>query len=106
MTVKRHAIGVVALILLAVGGWLTVFPSEWAGGQSLRAASLRLGPFLVVLWLAFPQLARLPAWLLSTVPVLVLLLAFRPRWFFIALPVVLALAILRPRSSTRRGNSG
>jgi len=95
--VRHHAIGVLALILLTTGVavWWHPIPGAW--GQSVKAACFRLGPFLAVLWLAYPQVCKLPVWILWTIPVLVALLVLRPRWFLLALPIVLLLAILQPR---------
>ena len=94
--IRRHLLGLFGILLLCGGLVLTALPSPWEGMESFRAASLRLGPFLVVIWLAFPQLQRLPSWLLWTFPLLLFLLAFRPRWFLVILPLVLALAFINP----------
>ncbi len=55
-----------------------------------------------VIWLAYPEVARLPRWLLGTVPVLAVFLALRPKLFLIAVPVVIALAILKPKAPRQR----
>lgn len=102
---RRHLVGVLGAVLLVVGVGLTVFPPSGGNTESIRAAALRLGPFLLVLWLAFPQLERLPEWFFWLLPILIYLLAFRPRWFFLALPFVLAAAILMPRRRTKTSQS-
>lgn len=102
---RRTLIGLLGAVLLAIGALLSVWPTGVGYHESLRAASLRLGPFLIVLWLAFPQLEKLPEWFFLAMPVLVYLLAFRPRWFFVALPFVLALAFLLPRPKKRTSSA-
>lgn len=95
--IRHHLIGVIALVLLATGVAVWWHPLPWPWYESLKAACFRLGPFLAVLWLAYPQVKKLPPWLVWTVPLLVALLVLRPRWFLLALPVVVLLAILQPR---------
>lgn len=100
---RRHAIGVIALILLlgAVGLW--IWPLDNASWhEMLKAACWRLGPCMAVLWLAYPQVNRLPAWLLGAIPLLLVILAAKPKWLLIAIPIIIALAILKPRSPSGR----
>ena len=99
---RRHAIGIIAVVLLLGAAALWIWPLEASWYEPLKAACSRLGPFMAVLWLAYDEVKRLPPWLLATVPGLVLVLAVRPRWFLIALPIVIALAILKPRAPSRR----
>jgi hypothetical protein len=100
--VRRHAIGIIAVVLLVSAAALWIWPLEVSWHEPLKAACSRLGPFMAVLWLAYNEVKRMPPWLLATIPALVLVLAVRPKWFLIALPIVIALAILRPRSPSRR----
>jgi len=100
--VRRHAIGIIAVVLLLGAAALWIRPLELSWYEPLKAACSRLGPFMAVLWLAYNEVKRLPPWLLATVPALVVVLAIRPRWFLIALPIVIALAILKPRAPSRR----
>jgi len=73
-------------------------PLEVSWYEPLKSACSRLGPCMAVLWLAYPQVKRLPPWLLGAVPLLVVILAVRPKWFLIALPIVILLAFLRPKA--------
>ena len=99
---RRHMIGIIAIVLLLAAAALWIWPLDASWYEPLKAACSRLGPFMAVLWLAYNEVRRLPPWLLATVPALVLVLAVRPRWFFIALPIVIALVILRPKAPKRR----
>jgi hypothetical protein len=58
---------------------------------------LRLGAIMAVWWLAYPDLRRLPAWLLASMPVLVIVLARWPRYIFLVVPLIVILAVLKPR---------
>ncbi len=73
---------------------MRIFPGEGAALKQLYAACCRLGPALVALWLAYPQLERLPGWLLQVIPLVVILGAYRPRILLVAIPIVIALVVL------------
>jgi hypothetical protein len=97
---RRHAIGIIAVVLLAASAallvWQTVDPTDnWR--LALMGATVRVGVLMVVVWLAYDELKRLPSWLWGTFPVLLVILAVRPRYLLIAVPIVIALAILKPR---------
>lgn len=94
---RRHAVGVIAIVLLLLAAWYWVSPPTGPAGQELQAAFGRIGGVMVVVWLAYDQLKRVPSWLFWTLPVLLFALAFRPRWLLVLVPLVFALAILRPR---------
>lgn len=98
---RRHVIGIIAVVLLLGAAALWIWPFEAGWHAPLKAACSRLGPFMAVLWLAYHEVKRMPPWLLATIPALVLVLAVRPRWFLIALPIVIAMAILKPRARPR-----
>ncbi len=90
--------------LRAKAGWIAVF--LWIG--TLAAAvygrdELTLGAFLrtaavmTLLWLAWPQLARLPRWLYVSVPIVGLIAAVVPRLLLILVPLLLLYGFLRPK---------
>jgi len=97
--VRRHLIGLIALALLvgAVYFWLHPSAAESAWGLQLQAACWRLGALTSILWLAWPQLHRVPPWVFGAILVPLLILAVRPRLIFLAVPIVIVLAILRPK---------
>ncbi len=96
---RRHVIGILALLLLlgAVACWMRAWGRDC---PQLEAACWRVGALLAVLWLAYDEVHRLPAWLFGVVPVLLVILALRPRWFLFFLPLLLLLAFVWPRSRT------
>jgi hypothetical protein len=93
---RRHTIGMIAFVLLvgALGLWL------WPQGsaqEALLGALVRVGLLMGAWWLAYPEVERMPPWLLVAIPLLLIVVAYRPKWFLILLPIVIALAVLRPR---------
>ena len=102
---RRHILGISAIILLAGAVAFLIWPPESAGSQSLHAACTRVGALCAVLWLAYRELERLPSWIGTVIPVVTILVALRPRWAIIAIPLVIALMVLgrkkkpNPRSS-------
>jgi hypothetical protein len=93
---RRHTIGILALLLLGVASGLWLWG---AAGDYWQVGPFcwRLGAVLGVWWLAYPDLARWPAWVLAGIPVLLIVLARWPRYVILVIPVLAVLAILRPR---------
>jgi hypothetical protein len=101
----RRKIGLIAIVLLAVGGLLLAVDADSRKLETLRGACLQIGVFMALLWLAEPQLRTLPVWLLPAVVVLPLLLIARPRLFPLGLAAMVVLWFMRPRHRERRGES-
>ncbi len=100
---RRHAVGLIALVLLLIGAILWIgSPENEGAGQMAMLACVKIGVLMGVLWTAYRDVERLPAWLVATFPLLLAILAVRPRWFVFLLPLVISLAILRPRIGPRR----
>jgi len=93
----RPTIGIIALVLLASALLLWLRPLDWGGQQALLAACVRVGVVMSALWLAHPQVSRLPAWFLPTLLVAAIVVAIRPKLIVLAVPLIIALCILRPR---------
>lgn len=98
---RRHAVGLIALVLLLSGLLLLLSAPGDEVYQMALGGCWRVGVLMGVLWIAYRDLERLPPWLLAVFPVLLVVLAIRPRWFLLLLPVVIALAILKPRGTPR-----
>lgn len=99
---RRHLIGILAIVLLLAAVVLSLWPPDGNGYQQFLAASWRLGALLAVLWLAWPDARHTPIWVWFTIPALVAILALKPKWFLFALPIVIVLLIIRPRNRQRR----
>ena len=98
---RRHLVGILAALFFlgAVVFWIWP-PSEQY--EQFHAMCWRLGGILAALWLAYPDVCRLPAWLLLALPVLVIVLARWPRWFLLLVPLLIVLAILNVLTRPRR----
>ena len=94
----RPTVGLIAVILLGGALALWLWPRDWGCYQALLGACLRLGAVMAALWLAHPQLRRLPPWLADGLLVTVLLVALRPKLLLLAVPLLVAFWLLRPRS--------
>jgi len=92
---RRHAIAAIAVVFLIAAAALWLWPPVEGGVPALEASLWRVGAVLVVLWLAYPDLRHMPAWLVGTVPIVVVLVAARPRWFIFLVPVLLVLGVLQ-----------
>ena len=101
---QRTAIGILTLVVVAVGlAWPFVQPES---DDTLPLACWRVAMVLGALWLAFPQVSRLPPWQVASVtaalaviaarPKLVLIV-LRPKVLLVAIPLLIALWFLRPR---------
>ena len=99
---RRHAIGIVSVIFLTLGVGM------WIGnpaGDFWIGASIRIGAVLLALWLAFPQVSRVPPWIYGSTLVLALVVAAKPKWIVWVLPTLIALWLLRPRGQTAKPRS-
>jgi hypothetical protein len=93
---RRHALGIIALVLLAVGIG-TLATSEGA----LSGTCLRVGGVLAILWLAWPQLQEIPLWLVGVIGVALLVVLRFPKLLWAAVPLAFVLWLLRPRAPRR-----
>ncbi len=101
---RRHAVGLIAIVLVALAVALPYWVEESPNSQELRAACLRIGTVMVILWLAYDQLRLVPIWLWFTFPGLLLVAARRPKWLLLLIPLLAVAAILKPRAPRRRRN--
>ena len=99
---RRHAIAVIALVLLLTAAGFLVWPPTGPNSQDLESACLRIGTVMAVIWLAYDHLGRVPGWFWWSLPVLLIALARRPQLLLIFVPLVIVLAILKPRNPSRR----
>jgi hypothetical protein len=98
---NRNLIGTVALLLFAIAATVLLTPSL-ADHQAVAGACWRIGALMTTWWLAHPDLARLPRWMLTAVPVLMLVVIFWPKTCLLLIPLLIVLAIVKPRFGARK----
>lgn len=94
---RRHVIGILALAMLLTAVVLLLQGHQEGLAYQVEVNSLRVGAFLVVLWLAYADLHRVPPWLWATFVPMLVVIVLKPRWLIIILPIGFLLAILHPR---------
>ncbi len=101
---RRHALGILALALLATAAYLAIRGPQEGLSYQVEINSIRVGALLAVFWIAYWDLTRIPPWLWVIFVPVVAILIVRPRWFFFLIPIVLLLAVLHPRITARGRN--
>ncbi|MEQ8787275.1 MAG: hypothetical protein RIC55_13300 [Pirellulaceae bacterium] len=97
---RRHALGIIALLMIITGGVLLLrFGNNNTDWSMTASILLRAGLTMGAVWLAFPQVASLltktPRWLLICSVVGMATLVVRPRAILYVGPVLAALAALQ-----------
>jgi hypothetical protein len=91
----RGKLGAITLVLLLIAVALQVFGSR--DQDPATAGCLRVAIVTGAWWLAYPQLASLPRWLVGITALVAIVAAIKPKLLIVGVPVVLALWMLRPR---------
>jgi hypothetical protein len=97
MRLRRHLLGILALVLMGAGLFLwTQSPDETL--RAIGSMSWRIGLTLAVLWLALPQVvvlaANVPPRTLAVIVMGGLIVAVRPRMFPIVILILAALGVM------------
>lgn len=104
-TIRRHALGLIALALFIGGAIFAVGWSTPAGAKSASGSMIKIGLVLGALWLAWPQvdrfLAKTPAWLMVTSLISLVLIVIRPITALLILPCLGLLWFFGPRLATQ-----
>lgn len=97
----RSRIGVVSMILLA---WAGISYYMYCRGilesEPSLGGPLRTGGVLFFLWLAWPDIAAFPRWVLHASIPTAILVAIYPKLLFIIVPSVLLMLFLQPKTKT------
>jgi hypothetical protein len=91
----RNRLAVITLVLLAGALALRLFGGEEQG--AIEFACLRMAIVLGAAWMAYPQMATLPRWLVLATGAVALVAAIKPKALIVGLPILGALWMLRPR---------
>ncbi len=96
---RRHALGIVALLFLIGWAGLLAFAPETSANQLVAGSAMRIGLVLGALWLALPQLiqikAKVPGWLLGSLAAAGLIIAVRPSLAVYVLVVLVVFGVIQ-----------
>jgi len=98
---QRHAFGILALISLATGLYYQCLDAE-GFHQLIEGVTIRIGLVLGALWLAYPDLKKVPRWFYPVLLTAVAIVIIRPKLIVLVAPTVIAIWILTPRKSTKQ----
>jgi hypothetical protein len=87
--VRRNLLGLIALVLLGMATAVCLYP-RLATYQAAGFMGMRIGMVLGVLWLAWPDLSRLPGWSWLVLPIGLVLLTYARSVFLYAFPLFAA----------------
>ncbi len=95
---RRASIGIIGIVLLIAGGVLYgIYGVQGGTGSAICGACVRVGIVMLALWLAFPQVSRVPPWIYGCSLAALIVIAAKPRAIIWVGPALVALWLLRPR---------
>ncbi len=95
---RRHALGIIGIVAFVVGVAAHCVADDQDGTmQAVSGSGTRIGAVLLSIWLAFPQISRVPAWMYKSGLISALVIAIRPKAAFVILPALALIWLLRPR---------
>ena len=104
---ERRKVGILAILLLAIGWGIQWWPGESDSYEVLSGACVRVGAVLAVLWLALPETGRPQnRWVLVGLAILAAIVVLRPKLILLALVLMVAIAVLRPRIRAKTPPAG
>ena len=95
---RRHALGIISVVLLILGVYFFVWPPSAAAQQWLHGSCIRIGLVMLAVWLAYPHLVRIPKWMVGGLLVGMAVVAVRPKLVVLVIPLLVAFWLLRPRT--------
>ena len=96
---RRHLLGIIALLLIVVGV-AALLAGGWANGpfSFVPSSCIRVGMVLGTLWLAFPQImdltTKVPPWLIGAILLGCITIAIRPQSIALIAPLIGALIVM------------
>ncbi|MCL2304564.1 MAG: hypothetical protein FWC43_04405 [Planctomycetaceae bacterium] len=99
----RDRIGIAAAILLVMAG-VSYGLSYIAHDESIKpmAVSVRIGLPMFFLWLAWPDIAAFPRWMLQASIPVTILVAIYPQLLWFIIPAVLLMMFLQPKQARKK----
>lgn len=98
----RPTVGIIAILLLATWAALWIWPLTWSGNHALQGACLRVGIVMGAIWIAQPQLQRVPGWMVTLGTIMAIFVALQPRRLVVFVPLLIVFYFLRPRKKAKK----
>lgn len=99
----RLMIGIIGWSLSIVGVVLFLCGPQEDTWRMVCSGCVRVGAVMVVLWLAYRDVSRVPMWLYGCTFLSLIIIAVYRKAFFVLAPTVIVLWLLRPRTSRSNG---
>ena len=90
---QRNGIGIIAVMWLLLGAFLTLSGWEGAGYAQWENISWRLSAVFAFWWLAYPEFRRLPRWTWLIIPAVLLLIALGAKRLIAILPLLVRVSV-------------
>jgi hypothetical protein len=98
---RRTILGILALFLLLGALICWIWTPESNAGREWQTVSARFGPLLAILWLAYPELQRIPRWFWLVIPVALFVVIKFPKTILLGIPILFVLWFLKMRMENR-----
>lgn len=100
---RRPWIGAAAAILLVAGALTMFFPGiAGTSNGAIAAACVRSGSVMFALWLAYPDLHRIPSWMWTGLVIAAAVFAIRPRAALVVVPMLITIWMVMPKKPRSR----
>ncbi len=99
---KRSLRSKLGWIVLCLGGLVAfgIYRRYAANDDSLLDMN-RTFVIMFLLWLAWPELERLPRWTLVAAPICAIICAWRPQYIVVVVPLILLFFMFRPSAKRK-----
>lgn len=91
----RNRLGLASVVLLTLAA-LTYLLSFWFTSIRPQGAFMRMGGACFVLWLAWPELERIPKWAYLSLILSVIVIAIKPIFFVYLFPLYILFLLTQP----------
>ena len=102
MLSKRTQFGLLSLVLLTAAGVLWLMGIETTDYAPILSPLMRLGLVLGAVWIAWPQITKLPIWLATVGIVTVVAFLIFKKAALVLIPLLVLIYFLRPRPPKRQ----
>ncbi|PHS14329.1 MAG: hypothetical protein COA78_05850 [Blastopirellula sp.] len=99
---SRIKIAVIAVLCLTISAAIYFLCEEGSSLHGINGALVKVGAVMVMLWLAYPQLEKLPAWLAMAIGAGAIVVAVYRKLALIIIPLLFVIWLIRPRDHSKK----